>query len=240
MGQKTAKNAASKQAKVIDLKTIKRNKIWCRILALSAMVIGQVAYSFVQESYVYAGSSGQKLINAILLSVILVVVMELCYHGQLRMSNTWEMGQKKLGNIDLLVSLGGLVLILLVQLAGAALLGSQTSHNQAAIDKLMKNSSQQIYIMLCLLAPICEELIYRGFFFQVLQLKKGKTEKIIGVILSGLLFAFAHDPGFDVFYVYYFLMGSVLAGLYAATDNLTVSMTAHALNNILAVYLSGM
>lgn len=239
MGQETKKQVAEKQANVIDLKKVKRNKTWCRVLAAVAIIGGQIIYSVAQESYVYSKGNTQNLVLAILLSGASISVLELFYNGLLRLSNTWNLGQKKLKGNDILIVLGGLVIILLLQLMGAALGGGHTSNNQEALNKLMRTSGKQIYAMLCLLAPICEELIYRGFFFQVLQLKKGKFEKIVGVILSGLLFAFVHDPNFDVFFISYFLMGAVLAGLYAWTENLTVSMTTHALNNIIAVAISG-
>lgn len=239
MGQETKKQVAEKQANVIDLKKVKRNKTWCGFLAILAIMGGQIIYSVAQESYVYSKGNAQNLVLAILLSGVSISVLELFYNGLLRLSNTWDLGQKKLKGNDFLIALGGLVIILLLQLMGAAFGAGHTSDNQEALNKLMRTSGKQIYAMLCLLAPICEELIYRGFFFQVLQLKKGKFEKIVGVILSGLLFAFVHDPNFDVFFISYFLMGAVLAGLYAWTENLTVSMTAHALNNIIAVAISG-
>lgn len=239
MGQETKKQVAEKQANVIDLKKVKRNKTWCGFLAILAIMGGQIIYSVAQESYVYSKGNAQNLVLAILLSGVSISVLELFYNGLLRLSNSWDLGQKKLKGNDFLISLGGLVIILLLQLMGAALGAGHTSDNQEALNKLMRTSGKQIYAMLCLLAPICEELIYRGFFFQVLQLKKGKFEKIVGVVLSGLLFAFVHDPNFDVFFISYFLMGAVLAGLYAWTENLTVSMTAHALNNIIAVAISG-
>lgn len=239
MGQEAKKQMAEKQANVIDLKKVKRNKTWCRVLAAIAIIGGQIIYSVAQESYVYSKGNTQNLILAILLSGACIAVLELFYNGFLRLSNTWDLGQKKLKGNDFLIVLGGLVIILLLQLMGAALGAGHTSDNQEALNKLMRTSGKQIYAMLCLLAPICEELIYRGFFFQALQLKKGEFEKIVGVILSGLLFAFVHDPNFDVFFISYFLMGAVLAGLYAWTENLTVSMTAHALNNIIAVAISG-
>lgn len=239
MGQETKKQVAEKQANVIDLKKVKRNKTWCGFLAILAIMGGQIIYSVAQESYVYSKGNAQNLVLAILLSGVSISVLELFYNGLLRLSNTWNLGQKKLKGNDFLIVLGGLVIILLLQLMGAALGAGHTSDNQEALNKLMRTSGKQIYAMLCLLAPICEELIYRGFFFQALQFKKGKFEKIVGVILSGLLFAFVHDPSFDVFFISYFLMGAVLAGLYAWTENLTVSMTAHALNNIIAVAISG-
>lgn len=239
MGQEAKKQIAEKQANIIDLKKVKRNKIWCRVLAAIAIIGGQIIYSVAQESYAYSKGNTQNLVLAILLSGACISVLELFYNGLLRLSNTWNLGQKKLKGNDFLIVLGGLVIILLLQLMGAALGAGHTSDNQEALNKLMRTSGKQIYAMLCLLAPICEELIYRGFFFQVLQLKKGKFEKIVGVILSGLLFAFVHDPNFDVFFISYFLMGAVLAGLYAWTENLTISMTVHTLNNIIAVAISG-
>lgn len=238
MGQRPAKTA--KKEKITDLLDVSRKRAWGRLLAATAIFGGQVIYSVAQESYILPKNpSWSNIALAIFLSVVCILALEGIYFGLLKLSNTWKLKQTKLSWNDFVTCLLGLILVLLVQLACADLAHGQTSNNQAALDKLIKHSGKLIYLMFCILAPICEELIYRGFFFQILQLKNGKFEKALGVVLSALAFALVHDQQTDIFFLAYFLMGSVLAGVYAITENLTASMTVHALNNTLAVIISG-
>ena len=62
MGQEAKKQIAEKQANIIDLKKVKRNKIWCRVLAAIAIIGGQIIYSVAQESYVYSKGNTQNLV----------------------------------------------------------------------------------------------------------------------------------------------------------------------------------
>lgn len=88
-----------------------------------------------------------------------------------------------------------------------------------------------------LLAPVIEELFFRGFFYSALRARIGVWPAILA---SGVLFALVH---FNLWlFVPVALIGVILAYLYERTGSLGPPIVLHALNNlssILALYLVG-
>lgn len=87
------------------------------------------------------------------------------------------------------------------------------------------------FISLVIVAPIAEEVIFRGYLFGKLK----KYAKVwISVVLSALLFAIAHfqfNVGLDTF-----ALGVVLALLRVVTGSLWASILLHMLKNGVAFY----
>lgn len=90
-----------------------------------------------------------------------------------------------------------------------------------------------VVLATAVLAPICEELVFRGALFGGL-LKKMKV--VPAVLLSGLCFAFMHMNPEQT--VYQFILGVVSALLAYYSGSLIPSITLHAGNNIIAVIVS--
>jgi membrane protease YdiL (CAAX protease family) len=83
-------------------------------------------------------------------------------------------------------------------------------------------------IAMVVAGPIAEEIVFRGLLFGALAPRLGV---LAGALISALLFGAAHgDP---VLFPTLAALGFVAALAYAATGNLTVSITLHALNNAL-------
>ena len=87
-----------------------------------------------------------------------------------------------------------------------------------------------IYVVLLgLLAPVVEELIFRGFIYSSLR---RYVTPLPAVLLSALLFAIMHPSGTAV--VQIVGIGIVLAVLYERTRSVVPCIVCHALNNFLA------
>ena len=82
------------------------------------------------------------------------------------------------------------------------------------------------------LAPIFEEIIFRGLVFSTLRAKFGFFVSMIG---SGMIFALAHGYG-PMAFLTVFWSGLLWAWLYERTGSLVPGMCAHAINNGLVVY----
>ncbi|PFJ06173.1 CPBP family intramembrane metalloprotease domain-containing protein [Bacillus cereus] len=82
------------------------------------------------------------------------------------------------------------------------------------------------FISACVLAPIMEEVIFRGFFLQRMAYKWGIKR---AVIISSLIFGLGH---FDV--IGAFMFGVVMCLLYIKTKNIWTNIAVHALNNLIA------
>ena len=80
------------------------------------------------------------------------------------------------------------------------------------------------------LAPLCEEVYFRGFLFQGLR---GRMRFVWAALLSGSFFAFVHvEP---IRFLGLATMGVILAAVFEHRRTLVASIAAHATINVIAV-----
>jgi len=93
-----------------------------------------------------------------------------------------------------------------------------------------------VAILVCVLAPVAEELFFRGFCFTALRRTLGMLP---AAILTGVIFGAIHLGGTDIeFIVPLMVFGFFLCLLYVWTDSLLPCIVLHALNNALALGVS--
>jgi membrane protease YdiL (CAAX protease family) len=93
-----------------------------------------------------------------------------------------------------------------------------------------------VSILVCVLAPIAEELFFRGFCFTALRRALGMLP---AAALTGIIFGAIHLGGTDIeFIVPLMVFGFFLCLLYVWTDSLLPCIVLHALNNALALGVS--
>ena len=81
-----------------------------------------------------------------------------------------------------------------------------------------------------ILAPVAEELFFRGFIFSSIASRGGFWK---GALLSAGIFAIAHIEPITLFPL--FVFGIFLSWAYYKTGSIWSSMLAHLLNNALAL-----
>ncbi len=91
-----------------------------------------------------------------------------------------------------------------------------------------------IFLMAVVLAPIVEEFLFRGVLFQVLWQRTGRVW--LSAVVSGFLFAIIH-PQFLAGIGPVFLLGVILAMVYAHTRSLLPCILMHSYNNGLITLL---
>lgn len=107
--------------------------------------------------------------------------------------------------------------------------GETLSYNQLVIE-LVENEPLAGTLSVFLLAPVCEEIIFRGFLHQALR----KHLRLLpGILLSSAIFSLAHInlPAF----VPLLLVGIVLAYVFERTHSLLPCIAIHILNNGVAL-----
>ena len=88
-------------------------------------------------------------------------------------------------------------------------------------------------LTIAVLAPIAEELFFRGFVFNAWEREYGTRNALIG---AALLFGLAHVPGgTPLAVVIVLLLGFVLTAVYAWTRNLATTIGIHAAFNLASV-----
>lgn len=132
----------------------------------------------------------------------------------------------------------GLLGMLLISVLGTVLLrwlhGEVTTANQASlIEEFRRGDMISFPIMLGVLAPIAEEIIFRG----IIPLKIFKGYESWGYIIGGLLFALFHGPTNIMSFVIYGGSSVILTLLAYRTRRLEVSIAVHMINNGLPAIL---
>lgn len=133
----------------------------------------------------------------------------------------------------------GLVLLAFVAFFVFTAVWSELIQNEAkdkVLEKLGSKEGAGLLIasaaLTCVIAPICEEMLFRGFIFTSLRNWKGPW---LGALLTAILFGAVHAtsaPGVDLLPLA--ALGFALCLLYRATGSLYPCIAAHALNNAIA------
>jgi membrane protease YdiL (CAAX protease family) len=90
-----------------------------------------------------------------------------------------------------------------------------------------------VTVLVTVVAPIAEEIFFRGFLFTALRRWAGWVG---GAVLSGAVFAAIHVGSLDaIFLPALVVLGFLLAALYKQTGSLLPCMAFHAVNNSLAM-----
>ncbi|HEL2051545.1 TPA: CPBP family intramembrane metalloprotease [Streptococcus suis] len=110
--------------------------------------------------------------------------------------------------------------------------GLEETSNEIELTKLLENIPFWLALinMACLPA-ISEEVIVRGYLFK----KFFEKYKILGIVVSGLVFAFLHGPTDLGSWIIYVSPGFLLAYLYYKTDYLIYPIAVHFINNAWSV-----
>ena len=91
-------------------------------------------------------------------------------------------------------------------------------------------SPVEMALMICLIvivAPICEELVYRGFLFRYMQ---HRLPRGLSIIVPSLIFALMH---FNLYsFMPLFVLSIALCIVYRTSGNLVSAITLHALFNL--------
>ncbi|HEM5070498.1 TPA: CPBP family intramembrane metalloprotease [Streptococcus suis] len=110
--------------------------------------------------------------------------------------------------------------------------GIEETSNELELTKLLENIPFWLaFVRIACQAAISEEIIVRGYLFK----KLFEKHKILGIVVSGLIFAFLHGPTDLGSWIIYASPGFILAYLYYKTDYLIYPIAVHFINNAWSV-----
>ena len=203
----------------------------CAFLALALYVLPMV---FQQKAETYQISKQWTIGISILLIFLVLLVFIVVAKKVGILSQSGKVFQKGDGKRIAL----GLLGMLLISVLGTVLLrwlhGEVTTANQASLmEEFRRGDIILLSIMLGVLAPIAEEIIFRG----IIPLKIFKGYESWGYIIGGLLFAIFHGPTNIMSFVIYGGASVILTLLAYRTRRLEVSIAVHMINNGLPAIL---
>ena len=106
----------------------------------------------------------------------------------------------------------------------------KSSNYSEQIFNSLNNNYLLIFFFFCIVAPFCEELIFRGYLFKVI---KEKSNIIFAVIINSLIFGAIHlEPSAIVPAA---ILGIALSVIRIKTNSLLPSITIHTFHNLLAL-----
>lgn len=133
--------------------------------------------------------------------------------------------------------LPGFVIMAAIQVVSSLLISNHIinqSQNQTAIESMLKGNELTMALTTIILAPIVEELIFRGLLMNLAFTDRNRVSQTFNIILSAGAFSFAHGPSNIVDFLLYGGLGFGLALTYARTKDLRCGIGLHMLNNLIA------
>jgi len=141
---------------------------------------------------------------------------------------------KSILNISIKYWVTGLLVMILTNAIINMVVGNIADNEVINRSVLSKNYIYAI-ISMVLVAPICEEVIFR------LAIGKFINNKYIFTVISGLLFGYSHiigSQGLEYLYIIpYASLGISFACLYKKTNNIFSTISMHILHNLVCVLL---
>lgn len=139
----------------------------------------------------------------------------------------------------------GMIIIFINQLVFIFLSNQKIINNSSSrtFESLFAGHDICLYLYLLIMAPILEEIFFRGVFYKILipvdnefkQMEKVINIKILFiVIVNAALFSYAHSYKIGLSSLCYFIGGIVLSVCYLKSNNLKVPILIHSFNNIVS------
>ncbi|GAF39823.1 hypothetical protein FC83_GL001381 [Agrilactobacillus composti DSM 18527 = JCM 14202] len=169
----------------------------------------------------------------LLLAGLLIWLLINRYRRQLKTHNPNHYGLQPFSKYNLIVLLIGAAVSVGIDPL-FTLLGVSSTDNQTIIDQIVKTAPILMATTGILTAPIIEELILRGVFFNYFFNRDSTPFKVAAVFTSGLIFGLLHEPQFSLALLAYSATGWLLGTVYVLTKDLRYPIMIHMLNNVLA------
>lgn len=213
---------------------------------VSIFVIGGLALGFVLGSHIFAGAPPEDLakspkiiVPAQALSYLVVVLFMVYIVGRRSRLAFWEAVRWNWPRTWGAYAAGGVVLAYGITALSAIL----PVPKQLPIDKFFHDATDAwlMAVFGTFVAPVVEELFYRGFLYPVIARRLGMSA---GVVLTAIPFALMHSSQLGSAWaplLMLFVVGSVLTLVRAQTRSVAAGVCVHAAYNatlFLMLYLS--
>ena len=192
------------------------------------------------------GGLGRSMTAALLFTVAAAAICRLYLQLYLKQADGYfHDWQSRFSGKKLLWAAGYIALMLatnpLYEMLMAAL-GMESSvdnlRNQRMVMEMLQRAPLMMTAYIVLFAPILEELLLRGIFFQSFGSIENRGKRWLLLVLSAFIFGSLHSPPVHYDFLLYFAMGLVLGAAYLHTKDLKYPILIHMVNNALG--LAGM
>lgn len=202
-------------------------------------IVGNSDSIFVEGTTLYNAHYGSQAVSNLVIYLILFFSLIFIFRKEL-VEDFKKLKSKILKSLIIMVVFGIVLYFssyLISLLYGKFGIGD--SNNQELIVRMVKINPFVVFFSVVILAPVSEELIFRKSIYNV------TNNKVVFYICSTLIFGLIHMTSTStenmlnwfLMLIPYCLSGLILATAYERTDNIYVSIVAHAINNLVAYCL---
>lgn len=212
-------------------------KIWHYLGNIAGAVLAFALYMVLEVFYfapqrIHLGN--MRVFVTALVTVVILFVIAYLYRQQLKEENLWGFNEEPHWDMRRMgIAIIGFILIVIGSIVMLKLVGGGMSENQQSLNRVEQNNAGLFKILVIFIAPFCEETIFRGMFFNIFFTRPTRLNKWLGIIASGFLFGYMHDPMLSKYILVYWVLGIVLAWVYTTTKDLRYSMLVHMCYNAL-------
>ncbi len=179
---------------------------------------------------------GVTIADTVIQDVGFVIAAVYCAHIGGRAVRSWQFGLRR-PRVGWWGAIGMIVLLLIVFIVLSAIWSAAAHPSEEKVLETLGSNEGTALLLLsaaltCVVAPICEEFLFRGYIFTSLRNWRGTLPAalITGVVFGGVHYGSA--PTLDL--VPLAALGFGLCLLYRYSGSLYPCMIAHSLNNCLA------
>ncbi|MGM0216877.1 CPBP family intramembrane glutamic endopeptidase [Enterococcus sp. AZ109] len=201
--------------------------LFLRIVLLILLIL----FGTIPLTVVMLAGTKHVFIGGVTLLVLLVVFALIA-----KKNNIWTTnGSSYLGKAKKLSSsigwaVGGGIFLRVFVMFLALFANLQATENDQALQALSTQASPVLmFFAMVVMAPVLEELVFRGFFFKFFFRKY----PILAFVFSSVLFTVVHVPTDFISFFTYASLALTMAFVYYKTRRIEMSMLTHALNNLL-------
>jgi uncharacterized protein len=206
------------------------------LAAMASLVVDLPALAFGVKLTSSHTPAGLVIADTFVQDIAFVVAAYYCARMGRRVVRAWQFGLRPPGAGWRSAAL--MIALLLVAFIMLDAVWSEIVHptKEKLLETLGTKESTALLVLsaalTCIMAPICEEVLFRGYIFTALRNWHGT---LLAAILTGLVFGGVHAtsaPAADLLPLA--LLGFGLCLLYRYTGSIYPGMLAHALNNSIA------
>jgi uncharacterized protein len=206
------------------------------LAAIAGLVVDLPALAFGVKISSSHTPPGLAIADTFVQDIAFVLAAVYCAHLGGRLVRAWQLGLRPPG-VGWRSAAGKIVLLLGVFLVlSVAWSAVFKPSEEKLLEQLGSNEGTALLLLsaglTCVIAPICEEILFRGFIFTALRNWRGTLP---AAVITGLLFGAVHAgsaPALDL--VPLAALGFGLCLLYRRTGSLYPCIIVHSLNNSIA------
>ncbi|MBP2097297.1 CPBP family intramembrane glutamic endopeptidase [Enterococcus rivorum] len=200
------------------------------LMAIGLFVLAQVPQIFLLMMK-------KSLVSDIVTALIFIVVTGL-FIFIAKKRGYFSKNEERFSGRNIGIVFAGFILMRILAVVFTLIMQETTKNDQVIQEFTANISTINLFLLLCVGAPVMEEIIFRGVIINELFRRKDNQPislkmEIIGLVVSSIAFGSIHLSSDIISFLLYVTLGATMGTVYLLTKSLECSIAVHFLNNFL-------